>query len=110
MLTNKIKPLICACATFCAALLMAISLPQQAAAQRDDPPSRVARLSYLRGAVSFQPAGESDWVTAAINRPMTTGDKLWVDEDSRAELHIGSAAIRLNSKTGFSFLNLDDRT
>src|SRR5689334_21000785 len=41
---------------------------------------------------------------------MTTGDKLWADADSRAELRLGSAAIRLNGNTGFSFLNLDDRT
>lgn len=109
MLT-KTKALSCACATLCAALVMIIALPQRAAADRDDPPGRVARLSFLRGAVSFQPAGESDWVPAAINRPMTTGDKLWADMDSRAELHIGSAAIRLDGNTGFSFLNLDDRT
>jgi uncharacterized protein DUF6600 len=109
MLTTK-KALSCAWAILCAALLLTIALPQQAAADGDDPPGRVARLSYLRGAVSFQPAGESDWVTASLNRPMTTGDKLWADSDSRAELHIGSAAISLNSNTGFSFLNLDDRT
>src|SRR5260370_34338100 len=41
---------------------------------------------------------------------MTTGDKLWTDADSQAELHIGSAVIRLSSNTGFSFLSLDDRT
>ncbi len=109
MLT-KMKALSCACATLCAALMMIIALPQRAAADGDDPPGRVARLSFLRGAVSFQPAGESDWVPAAINRPMTTGDKLWADMDSRAELHIGSAAIRLDGNTGLSFLNLDDRT
>src|SRR5437588_6656088 len=97
--------------SLCAALLIGVGLPQRAAAaDSDDPPARVARLSFLNGAVSFQPAGESDWVTATINRPMTTGDKLWADADSRAELHIGSAAIRLNGNTGFSFLNLDDRT
>ncbi len=27
-----------------------------------DPPSRVARLGYMTGAVSFSPAGENDWV------------------------------------------------
>src|SRR5882762_274679 len=41
---------------------------------------------------------------------MTTGDKLWSDNGGRAELHMGSAAIRLSGNTGFSFLNLDDRT
>jgi hypothetical protein len=78
--------------------------------QQDDPPTRVARLGYLEGSVSFEPAGENDWVQAVPNRPMTTGDKLWVDKDSRAELQLGSAVIRLNENTGFSFLNLDDHT
>jgi hypothetical protein len=76
--------------------------------QQDDPPSRVARIGYLEGSVSFQPAGEADWVQAVPNRPMTTGDRLWTDKDSRAELQLGSAVIRLNPNTGFSFLNLDD--
>jgi hypothetical protein len=75
----------------------------------DDPPSRVARLSYINGEVSFSPGGTDDWVAAAVNRPMTTGDKLWTDQGARAELHVGSAAIRLSGQTGFSFLNLDDR-
>jgi hypothetical protein len=81
----------------------------QAAAQEEDPPGRVARLGYIKGQVSFDPAGADDWVSAVVNRPITTGDKLWTDSESRAELHIGSAAIRLSERTGFSFLNLSDR-
>ncbi|HEX8811080.1 MAG TPA: DUF6600 domain-containing protein, partial [Terracidiphilus sp.] len=77
---------------------------------QQDPPSRVARIGYLQGSVSFQPAGESQWVEAAPNRPMTTGDQLWADRDSRAELSLGSAVIDLSSNTGISFLNLDDHT
>ena len=91
--------------------LLTTAMPQRAAAQdEDDPPGRVARLGYMQGSVSFQPAGESDWVQAVPNRPMTTGDKLWADQDSRAEVELGSAAIRLAANTGFSFLNLDDHT
>jgi len=90
--------------------LLTLSLPQSAAADQNDPPGRVARLKYVQGAVSFEPAGEPDWVSAVVNRPMTTGDKLWADTDARAELRIGSATIRLDNSTGFSFLNLDDRT
>jgi hypothetical protein len=90
------------------ALAVALFIPQRAAADDDDPPSRVARLSYTHGQVSFQPAGTDDWVSAVVNRPLTTGDKLWVDNDARAELHLGSASIRLSSTTGFSFLNLAD--
>jgi uncharacterized protein DUF6600 len=89
-------------------LALAFFVPQRAVADDDDPPSRVARLSYAHGSISFQPAGTDDWVSAVVNRPMTTGDKLWSDQDSRAELNIGSASIRLGSTTGFSFLNLSD--
>ncbi|HKV77681.1 MAG TPA: DUF6600 domain-containing protein [Candidatus Sulfotelmatobacter sp.] len=77
---------------------------------QDDPPSRVARLGHIDGSVSFQPAGESEWVEATRNRPMTTGDKLWADRDSRAEVQLGSSKIDLAPNTGFTFLNLDDRT
>jgi hypothetical protein len=93
------------------ALLTAVMLPRATAQDQDDPPSRVARLGYMQGSVSFQPAGESDWVQAVSNRPMTTGDQLWAaDQDSRAEVELGSAVIRMAANTGFSFLNLDDRT
>ena len=90
----------------------AVLLPPKASGQddQDDPPTRVARLGYMEGSVSFQPAGEDDWVQAVPNRPMTTGDKLWADKDSRVELQLGSAVIRLNENTGVSFLNLDDHT
>jgi hypothetical protein len=93
--------------------LATIVFPSRLAAQnedQDDPPGRVARLGYLQGSVSFQPAGETDWVGAVPNRPMTTGDQLWTDQGSRAEVQLGSATIRLAPNTGFSFLNLDDST
>jgi hypothetical protein len=93
------------------AVLLAVNFTPRAKAQdQDDPPGRVARLGYMEGSVSFQPAGESEWVEAVPNRPMTTGDKLWADQSSRAEVQLGSSSIDLAANTGFSFLNLDDRT
>ena len=74
-----------------------------------EPPSRVARLSYISGTVSFSPAGQPDWVWAVVNRPLTTGDSLWADANSRAELQVGGAAIRLGALTSVTLLNLDDR-
>src|ERR1700693_4256436 len=86
-----------------AASLVSFALVQRVVAQdqydQEDPPSRVARLGYMQGSVSFQPAGESEWVEAAQNRPLTTGDRLWADQGSRAELSLGSAVIDLNSNT-----------
>ena len=89
-----------------AALLLT---PNRAVADDDDPPSRVARLSYSNGDVSFSPAGTDDWVSAVLNRPLTIGDKLWTDKNARAELQVGSAVLYLSGEAGFSFLNLDDR-
>jgi uncharacterized protein DUF6600 len=76
---------------------------------QDDPPSRVARLNFLEGSVSFQAAGHDDWAAATPNYPLTVGDHLWADDRSHAELHLGSTAIRLDSHTAIAFLNLDDR-
>ena len=89
------------------AMLLAFST---AAKADDDPPGRVARLNFIQGSLSFQPGGENDWVQANPNRPLTTGDNLWADQNSRGELHIGSTVFRISSQTGITFLNLDDRT
>ncbi|HSC44513.1 MAG TPA: DUF6600 domain-containing protein [Candidatus Acidoferrum sp.] len=75
-----------------------------------DPPSRVARLSYIDGSVSFQPGGQGEWGAAERNRPVTIGDKIWSDNNSRAELQAGAASIHVSSMTALSFLNLDDQT
>jgi hypothetical protein len=90
-------------------LAVLLAIPA-AKADDDDPPGRAARLSYIGGTVSFQPGSVEDWIPATLNRPMTTGDRLWTESGARAEMHIGSAAVRLNGRTNFAFLNLDDRT
>jgi len=87
-----------------------MTMTSHLAVAQSDPPSRVARLSYMEGTVSFQPGSVDEWVAAEINRPITTGDGLWVDDGSRAEVHIGAARLRLSRQTGVSFLNLDEST
>ncbi|MFZ0502022.1 MAG: DUF6600 domain-containing protein [Steroidobacteraceae bacterium] len=77
---------------------------------QSNPPSRAAQLSDAEGSVSLEPAGTSTWTAASLNRPLTLGDRLWTDRDSRAEIDLGDAFVRLGSTTGFSFLNLDGQT
>ena len=91
---------------FLAGVLILVA-SQARADEEKDPPTRVARISYVDGSVSLQPGGQGDWGSAAKNRPVTIGDKIWVDKDSRAELQAGTAAIHLGSMTALSFLNLD---
>jgi len=95
----------------CLAGVLLFAAPQMRADDGDttkDPPKRVARISIVEGSVSLQPGGEGDWGSAAKNRPMTIGDKIWVDKDSRAELQAGEAAFHIGSMTALSFLNLDE--
>jgi hypothetical protein len=74
----------------------------------DDPPGRVARVGYLSGSVSFQPAGDDGWSEASLNRPLGTGDRVYTDRDSRVELQVGAASIRLDERSTSTLLNVDD--
>jgi hypothetical protein len=80
-----------------------------ASAQQDvDPPARVASLSQIEGSVVFAPAGETEWIDAVLNRPITRGDRLWTDRGARAELHLGSAVLHLDNQTFLDVTDLDD--
>ena len=89
--------------------LFAVLFASTLFADAGDPPSRVARLSHAQGKVSFQPSGESDWSEATINRPVTTGDRLFADQGARAELEVGPFAIRLSQNTDVTLANLNDQ-
>ncbi len=78
-------------------------------AARADPPARVARLGYTSGAVSLAPGGESTWVQASVNRPLSMGDRLWTDADGRAEIQAAGAMVRMAADTSVTVLNIDDR-
>jgi hypothetical protein len=75
-----------------------------------DPPGRVARIDYMTGGVSVQPGGVKDWVNAELNRPLTSADRVWTDKDSRAEMHLGTAYMRMSSETSVTLTNLSDQT
>ncbi len=97
-----------------AMLLAPLAMPAQFAstawAQTSDPPARVGRLNYMNGPVSYAPGGLNQWAQATLNYPLTTGTALWTDQNGRAELHIGSTAIRMDETTELDILNLDDQT
>jgi hypothetical protein len=81
----------------------------------DDPSGRVARLSYLQGNVYVQTAdpdahdADADaWVDAQLNRPLTTGDALDTDDNSRAELQLGDANVQIEEQSRLAVLSLTD--
>src|SRR4029077_9674327 len=79
-----------------------------ASADENDPSTRIARLAYIEGSVSFQPGGTDQWVAPPLNRPLTTGDQLWSDRNGRAELELDGSAVRLSANTAVSLLNISD--
>jgi hypothetical protein len=94
-----------------AALLLCLAggLQAQTTDADADPPSRVARLSWLGGDVGLLPSGAQDWGEAGINRPLTTGDRLSSSAGARAELELDGAALRMDGQTDVGFLQLDDQ-
>lgn len=84
--------------------------PALANRQSPDPPDRVARLSYREGNVSVRPGGTAEWVDATRNRPLTSGDSVWTGAGGRAELHVGSAALRLDAQTWLELLEVGSDT
>ncbi len=82
-----------------------------ASAQTDqDPPTRAARLQYMSGSVSIQPQGTGDWVAGVLNRPLTNGDNIWTDKDSRAELNVGSGLIRTSNESSLTLTGVGDNS
>jgi uncharacterized protein DUF6600/FecR-like protein len=91
-----------------AAAGLLLSLTSRSTADDGDPPERVAVADLIEGSAAAQFAGVGDWTADLANRPLTSGDKVWVDANSRAQLHLGSTAIRLGANTGLQFLNVAD--
>ncbi len=90
--------------------LLAIGLLGARAMAQADPPGRIGRLNHAEGPVVFSPAGDNEWTDAVLNRPLTRGDRLWTDRGSRAEIQVGSSAVRLNGLTHLEVLALDDQS
>ena len=75
-----------------------------------DAPARAARLQYVTGSISIQPHGAGDWANGELNRPLTNGDNVWADKNSRAELSVGAGLIRIDSESSLTLTNIDQNT
>jgi hypothetical protein len=75
---------------------------------QQDPPSQVARISVLAGNVSVEPASVSQFSAAEANYPLTTGDRLYADVGSNAELQTDQLAVRLGQQTDLTVTAMTD--
>lgn len=85
------------------ALLALAALPALA-----DPPARVGRVSYLSGQVSFRTDKDEEWIAASLNYPVTMHNGFATSGNSRLELRVGSAAIRIDEDSEIALPRLDD--
>ncbi len=75
---------------------------------QDDPPGRVGRLAELQGTVWWWDHQRGQWDEAQRNYPLTGGDRVSTGADGRAELRVGSTALRIGAGTEIEVLRLDD--
>jgi hypothetical protein len=79
-------------------------------AQNDsgDPPNRVARISVIQGNVSLEPNGVNAFSQAEINYPLTSGDRVYADNNSFGELQTAGLAVRLGNGADVTLSSLTD--
>jgi hypothetical protein len=73
-----------------------------------DPPNRVARISVIQGNVSLEPNGVDAFSPAEINYPLTSGDRVYADNNSFAELQTAGLAVRLGNGADVTLSSLTD--
>ena len=91
-------------------MLVLYMLGTAAIAADADPPGRIARVNLVEGSGALQVGGAGEWSSELQGRPLAAGDRIWIAADSRAELHVGSSALRLGARTALQVLDVDART
>ncbi len=73
-----------------------------------EPPNRVGRVSLSEGNVSFYMDRSEGWRPARLNYPVTSENSIWTEAASRAEVRIGSSALRLDDNSILDFIRISD--
>jgi hypothetical protein len=73
-----------------------------------DPPARVGRLSLIQGEVTVHDTRTGESEPATLNWPVTSDTAITTARGARAEVRIGSTAVRFDGVTDLEFAELDD--
>jgi hypothetical protein len=74
-----------------------------------DPPGRVGRIALLAGSVTLTDLRDGAAEAATLNWPITSQHRLGTGRLGRAEVRIGSLAVRLDDETDVDFNRIDDQ-
>jgi hypothetical protein len=72
------------------------------------PPGRIGKIGLLSGPVTLTDLQTREQQPASLNWPITSGYRLTAGPLARAEVHIGSVALRLDASTEVDFARIDD--
>ncbi len=69
----------------------------------------IIRMSLVEGDVQIYAQDTREWVPASINMPLIEGDRIWVPERARAEIHIkGGTYLRLDANSSLSIIHVEE--
>lgn len=91
-----------------ASTFAAAQVQSDVSAADPDPPARAGRISLLSGPVTFTDFRTDEEFDATLNWPITSQQRLATGRQGRAEVRIGSTAIRLDGETVVDFNRIDD--
>ena len=75
----------------------------------DEPGRAVARLAILNGDASVRRGDAGEWVAAAVNAPLMSGDQISVAAGGRAEIQLDAAHfLRVSGDTELRLADLDN--
>jgi hypothetical protein len=72
-----------------------------------DPPARVGRVASISGAVSFHNQGDTQWSTASVNYPVSSGNAFWTQPSAETQLEVSDSRIALAGSSEFDIYTLD---
>lgn len=87
---------------------LSLCLLTQTALAEWAPPTEVARISALEGQAVVNQSGSKEWFDVELNRPVTSGDQLWIEEGSRTELQCGVSTVWIGPKSEVHVLTLEE--
>jgi hypothetical protein len=73
-----------------------------------EPPNRVGRITLTEGDVSFFTNRNEGWQKARLNFPVTSENSVWTQGRARAEVRIGSSAVRIGEDAIVDFIAVND--
>ena len=86
------------CCLFSPAMAYGQNPAPDQAAPSVDPPGRVARIAYIQGNVSLEPAGVDSFSQAELNYPLTAGDRIYADIQALAEVQTSDLTVRMSNR------------